>query len=245
MSVAVDGYRRLRRRNTMPPGVAVWPEITEAIGLMASPLVVVAVAIGALAGGRERGVEIAEQVSGTAMVPWQRYLSITTSVFLWALSMYALIAAALLAYGAWLATWGGPEWGVIVVPVPILALGAAFGVLVGRIVKDRVAPVIAIALFALLFWVSFMPNDTTWPLNVLGLNGWFRPIVENAPERPFSAIAQLAWGIGLTGVVVGLGILWERRTVAATALAKRAPSRCTAMPRALARSASARICAGA
>lgn len=205
-------------RNTLTPGVAVWPEITEAIGMMAMPLVIVAVAIGALAGGRERRVEVAEQTAGTAMVAWQRYLSVAASVFLWALAMYALVAVALILYGAMFATWGGPEWGVITVPVPILALGASFGVLVGRVVKDRVAPVMAIALFVLLFAMPFVPNAATRPLNVFGLSGWFRPVVEDVPERPFSVMAQLAWGIGLSGTVMGISILWERRAVLSAVL---------------------------
>lgn len=205
-------------RNTLTPGVAVWPEITEAIGLMASPLVIVAVALGALAGGRERRMEIAEQIAGTAMVAWQRYLSIAVSVFLWALAMYALFGAALLVYGALFATWGGPEWGVVVAPIPIFALGSVFGVLVGRAVKERTAPVIAIALFALVFAMPFLTSVDLRPLNVFGLNSWFRPMVENPPERPFSAVVQLAWGVGLVGILVGLGILWERRAALAAVL---------------------------
>jgi hypothetical protein len=205
-------------RNTLTPGVAVWPEITEAMGMMSLPLVVVAIVIGALAGGRERRAEVAEQTAGTAMVAWQRYLSIAASVFLWALALYGLFAAAPLAYGAWFATWAGPEWGVIIVPVPIIALGATFGVLVGRIVKDRTAPVIALALFAMLFAVPFMSRGSTLPLNVFMQNGWFHLFLENPPERPFSAGVQLAWGTGLAGIVVGAGILWERRTVASAAL---------------------------
>ena len=205
-------------RNTLTPGVAVWPEITEAIGMMALPLVAIAVAIGAYAGGRERRAVVAELAGGTAMVAWQRYLSVAASVFLWSLAMYALFAAALLAYGALFATWSGPEWGVIIVPLPALALGAAFGVLVGRVVKDRTAPIIAIALFLLLFAIPFMPRDATQPLSVFMLNGWFEPFVENPPERPFSAVAQLGWVLGLAGILVGLGILLERRTALAAVL---------------------------
>lgn len=205
-------------RNALTPGVAVWPEITNAIGMMALPLVAVAVVVGAYAGGRERRAAIAELSGGTAMVAWQRYLSVATSVFLWALALYALFAVALLAYGALFATWSGPEWGVIVVPIPALALGAAFGVVVGRIVKDRTAPIIAIALFLLLFAMPFTPKDATQPLNVFMLNGWFEPFVENPPERPFSVVAQLGWSLGLTGLLVGVGILWERRTAFAAVL---------------------------
>ncbi len=207
----------LTLRNALTPGVAVWPEITEAISMMSAPLIILAVAFGGIAGGRERRLETGELVSGTSMVAWHRHLSLAASVFLWALAAYAAFAGSLLAYGALRATWGGPEWGVIVVPIPILALGASFGVLVGRGIRDRTAPVLAVALFFLFFVMAFMPSMSTGPLSVFSLNAWFHPVVENPPARPFTVISQLAWGIGLTGIVIGIGILWERRTVLASA----------------------------
>ena len=199
-------------RDSLTSGVAIWPEITDAIATLAQSVVIVAVAIGGLFGGRERREEIRELVGPTAMSTWQRYLSLATSIFLWALAAYLAFAGPLMAYGALRATWGGPEWGVILTPLPILALGAAFGVLVGRAVRDRTAPVITLAAFVLLFVMPFVPLASTRPLNVLVLNGWFDPVVENAPERPISTFAQLAWGLGLVSFVVAIGILWERLT---------------------------------
>ncbi len=199
-------------RDSLTSDVAIWPEITDAIATLAQSVVIVAVAIGGLFGGRERREEIRELVGPTAMSTWQRYLSLATSIFLWALAAYLAFAGPLMAYGALRATWGGPEWGVILTPLPILALGAAFGVLVGRAVRDRTAPVITLAAFVLLFVMPFVPLASTRPLNVLVLNGWFDPVVENAPERPISTFAQLAWGLGLISFVVAIGVLWERRT---------------------------------
>jgi hypothetical protein len=202
----------LTLRGTLTPGVAIWPEITEAISTFSGPLTLLAVALGAIAGGRERRLETDELIGATGKVAWQRFLSLTMSIFLWALGIYAAFAGSLLAYGALRSTWGGPEWGVTLVPVPVLALGATFGVLIVRGFRDRSSPVIAVALFMLVFVVAFMPSRSVYTLSVFNLNSWFRPVVENAPERPFSSVLQLAWGIGLTGVVIGLGVLWERRT---------------------------------
>ena len=199
-------------RNSLTSGVALWPEITGVIAGLAQPLMIFTVAISALFAGRESRQQVGELTFGTAMSAWQRYLSLAASMFLWALGLYAAFGGPLLVYGAAFATWGAPEWGVIVAQIPILALAAAFGVLVGRLFHDRTAAAIAIALFLLLFAIPFVASDSTRPLNVLVLNGWFEAIVENAPERPISLAAQLAWGAGLAGVVVCLGIVLERRT---------------------------------
>ncbi len=199
-------------RDGLTAGVALWPEITGVIAVLAQPLIIFTVAISALFAGREYRQQTGELTFGTAMSGWQRYLSLAASVFFWALGLYVAFAGPLLVYGAAFATWGPPEWGVIIAQIPILALAAAFGVLVGRLIHDRTAPAIAIALFLLLFTIPFAANASTRPLNVLVLNGWFEPIVENAPERPISLLAQLAWGVGLAGFVVCLGILLERRT---------------------------------
>src|SRR5690606_27336804 len=154
-------------RNSLTSGVALWPEITGVIAGLAQPLMIFTVAISALFAGRESRQQVGELTFGTAMSAWQRYLSLAASMFLWALGLYAAFGGPLLVYGAAFATWGAPEWGVIVAQIPILALAAAFGVLVGRLFHDRTAAAIAIALFLLLFTIPFVASDSTRPLNVL------------------------------------------------------------------------------
>lgn len=201
-------------RNALTPGVALWPEITGTVSTISVPLTILAAGIGAFSGAREQRRGMDELTAGTAMATWQRYLSLATAAFLWALGLYLLFALPLVTYGGMFATWGGPEIGVITVVIPMMALASVFGVLIGRLVRDRTTPVLAIAIFLLVFVVAPSVEPSTRPLGVLNLNGWFHTVMEDAASRPFSVVAQLAWGIGLTGILVGLGIWWERRTIA-------------------------------
>ena len=200
-------------RNSLTPGVALWPEITSSIFNLSNFLTIIVVAAGGMVGGRERRRELAEQTAATAMAVWQRYLSLTVSLYLWALTAYALVALPLMTYGAFRATWGGPDVSVLIVQIPVMALGAVFGVSVGRIIRERTAAVVAVAAFFLLFVILTMVDQSLYLLNVLGLNSWLRPMVENPPERPVNVLFQLAWVSGLVGTIVGFGIWWERRTL--------------------------------
>ncbi len=199
-------------RGALTPGVAVWPEITVTVSNMALPLMMTTVGVGGYAGGRERRRDVTDLMGTTPVPVWQRYMSLTTSLFIWAIAVYVAFAIPLLAYGAARATWGGPEVGVIAVGVPYIALAAAFGVGVGRWIGGKTAPVIAIAAFVLAFAALPSGSEVTSLLGVMNPSPWFRPVVENVQIRPVSAWAQIAWGVGLLGIVLGIDIWREART---------------------------------
>ncbi len=213
---AVFGW--VTARNALTPGVALWSEITDVIATMANPLTMVVVGIGAYAGGREARRQMGDLMATSATARWSRSLSLSMSLLLWAVGVYAAFALPLLVYGIGWATWGGPEIGVLATPICMMALGTVFGVLVGRAIGGKTAPIVALALFILVF--EIVPSNVL-DLRALGAmmhNSWHAPLVEHVRERPASAWAQIAWGIGLAGALVGLDVWRERRTAIALAL---------------------------
>lgn len=205
-------------RGALTPVVAIWPEITGTIANMALPLMLATVVIGGYAGGRERRGAVDEMTGTTPIPAWQRYLSLTGSLIVWAMAVYTVFAIPLLVYGMGRATWGGPDIGVIVVRMPYIALAAVFGVGVGRWIGGKTAPVIALAAFVLVFSVLPSGSEVTSLLGVMNPTPWFRPVVENMHDPGVPAWAQIMWGVGLVSVVVGLDIWREIRTRSARML---------------------------
>lgn len=193
--------------------IVLWPDLS--VWTMQSYIIVGALAAGLAAWlvDRDRRQRVDGLVGTMATSPFRRDLVLLTTASFWGLAGYAIIAVWFGAQGLREATWGGPN-------VPLIATGAlgivilaGLGFIVGRIVRGKFSPIIAVAAA---FFLSAAPEFIqTWmnsssgmqmrlpfrPLTPWGLVGDSEPSVFDRFPSGY-LIAGLIWLAAVTTITI-------------------------------------------
>src|SRR5699024_10858000 len=104
----------------------------------------------AFVAGRDKRSHIIEQIHASSLNRMGRDLIVVLSVMVWCFIGYAAVVAGFFAYAANRATWGGPIWAYVLIPAASIVAGVALGWLVGVLVHNRFAPLIALGITLIL-----------------------------------------------------------------------------------------------
>ena len=161
----------------------------------------------------------AEMLAATATSRIRRELNHAALGVLAALACYGVVAACVLGYAARHATWGGPDWWVVLFGAAMTALHPLVGWLMGLTAPARLTPVVAGAVTFLYTVVSY-----TWGLTTSGVDAiqpwryiegqWAISNRIYYEASPYMGVPHPAGGVlialGAGALVIG-GYLWVRQ----------------------------------
>ena len=220
-------------RNMNWEGVTLWPNLSK--WTMQSYMIVgpLAAALAAWLVDRDRRRRVQGLVETMATNPFRRdMLHVATAAF-WGLLGYVLVAAWYGFQGVTEATWGGPDLALIGTGALGIVILAAIGFLVGRMVRGKFSPILAVGVA---FFVAAAPdfiqeltrnhNETYSDLAIRPLSPWGL-IANRGPDIFFqlpsgylsSALLWLTGAAAVVLVVIALLRHWRRNWIAWAALA--------------------------
>jgi hypothetical protein len=152
--------------------------------------------------GRDRRRRTEGLIETVPIGPFRRDLLLLGAGAAWGLVAYAIVGAWYLGQAALFATWGGPDLGWLMLGVLATLVHAAFGLLVGRVIRGRFAALVALALpiaFAIGVetYRSVNGQQPLRPLSPFLQSQWFG--VEAVAGPPVALIENLLWLDGLLG----------------------------------------------
>ena len=214
-------------------GVVLWPDLSTST--MQSYVIVgpLAAALAAWIVDRDRRRRVQGLVGTMATSPFRRDLIHVATAAFWGLLGYGLIAAWYGFQGVTEATWGGPDVQLIATGAIAIVILAAVGFIVGRIVRGKFSPIIAVGVA---FFVAAAPdfiqeltrnhNEVYSDLAIRPLSPWGL-IANRGPDIYYripsgyllSALLWLTGAAAVVLVVIALLRHWRRNWTAWVALA--------------------------
>lgn len=166
-------------------GVVLWPNLST--WTMRSYVIVgpLAAALAAWLVDRDRRRRVQGLVETMATNPFRRDIVLSATASFWGLAGYGLIAAWYGVQGAREATWGGPDMALIATGALGVVILTGFGFIVGRLVRGKFSPIIAVAAT---FFLSAAPEF---------IQTWTNPSSGMQTRLPFRPLTP--WGLVADG----------------------------------------------
>lgn len=166
-------------------GVVLWPNLST--WTMRSYVIVgpLAAALAAWLVDRDRRRRIQGLVETMATNPFRRDIVLFATASFWGLAGYGLIAAWYGVQGVREATWGGPDMALIATGAVGVVILTGFGFIVGRLVRGKFSPIIAVAAA---FFLSAAPEF---------IQTWMNPSSGMQTRLPFRPLTP--WGLVADG----------------------------------------------
>ncbi len=209
------------------PGLTLWVLVNASIMQAYVVIGALAAALGAWLADRERRRRLGGLLESVPASPFRRDLVTAGVAAFWGLAGYAIVAGWYGGQAFVEATWGGPDLPLIATGTLAIVFFAAIGVLAGRVLPNKVTPIIVFVLALMATVVSdyFKVNVTVsdpygnfdrqaQPFKLLMPWG----LVDSYPDVFFDRPADftgyaLLWLAGATGVVLALLALRKQRNL--------------------------------
>ena len=210
-------------RGGLRVGVVRWREISHAAGDSMIPVAAIAAAMAAFMVGREYRRRTLDQLAVTSMGRWSHDLVVGLSVLAWCIGGYLAVVAGFFVYATRYATWGGPEWGIVALTLVTIVASAAFGWLMGSLLRHRLTPLLALgATFAINaaypMTQQFRMVEHSAPnggVYFQYMAGWWQMLVpwevREYATIPKAVNLSLLWMLALTVCLWSLAWWWNHR----------------------------------
>lgn len=208
--------------NLFEDGVVLWKMMNFAAVQSYTFIAPVTAGLAAWTASRDRRRNMEMAIASAPGNPFTRDLSILAATAGWGVLGYALVAACYASLALRRATWGGFDADLVATGALGVVLAAALGVLVGRHVPGRFAPLLAIGLA---YGAVFLGD-------ILRFFGFFVRLPELAPmdyawragqdiyrQPPDDLVFEgILWLAGLIGVAVAVMAMARRRVIVGSVL---------------------------